>query len=366
MRILLDCRPIQVAGPDAERSRLILLAAAELSATEGIEWVLVMDHRYRRGSFPVLPGKVVIRRALPGRVGWRWWYGRQLQRVARQEQVDRVWVTGPIVAGMGVPVCLWAPERVLPLDDRGHRGYAEWFRSRLPQSLGHASAIVCYSERDRHWLNGIGPAGQAKPGQARLLTPFADESIQPLSAAEKERIKTDRTGGKEYFLADLADCGEADVVNVLKAFSLFKKRQRSGMQLVLAGGAGVLRGMEERLTTYKYRQDVDWSGEVPAGAAYAVLLPVEGRTLGTKMLNRWKAGVPVIAAGGGLLEEMAQGAALEVAPGDPASLAEQLMRIYKQEDLRQELIHKGLERLKIYSRENFLQVLRLITEIAAC
>jgi glycosyltransferase involved in cell wall biosynthesis len=125
-------------------------------------------------------------------------------------------------------------------------------------------------------------------------------------------------------------------------------------------------GIGERLRTYKYRQDIDWNGGAMAGAAYAVLLPVEGRSLGTKLLNTWKAGVPVIAAGGGLLEELAQGAALSVAPGDPTSLAAQLMRIYKEEDLRQELTRKGFERLKVYSRENFLEVLRVITEIAAC
>jgi glycosyltransferase involved in cell wall biosynthesis len=95
-------------------------------------------------------------------------------------------------------------------------------------------------------------------------------------------------------------------------------------------------------------------------------LPVEGNSLGTTLLNTWKAGIPVIAAGGGLLEEMAQGAVLSVVPGDPASLAAQLMRIYKEEQLREELTRKGFERLKVYSRENFLQVLRVITEIAVC
>jgi hypothetical protein len=69
---------------------------------------------------------------------------------------------------------------------------------------------------------------------------------------------------------------------------------------------------------------------------------------------------------GGLLQEMAGGAALGFAPGDPASLAAQLMRIYKEEDLRKDLIGKGFERLKLYSGENFLRVLRVITEIAAC
>jgi glycosyltransferase involved in cell wall biosynthesis len=84
------------------------------------------------------------------------------------------------------------------------------------------------------------------------------------------------------------------------------------------------------------------------------------------MLNTWKSGVPVIAVDGGLLAEMAQGAVLGMGPGDPASLAEQMMRIYKDEDLRKELIGKGFERLKVHTRENFLRVLRVITEIAAC
>jgi len=138
------------------------------------------------------------------------------------------------------------------------------------------------------------------------------------------------------------------------------------MRLVLGGATEAGEGIVELLKTYRYRQDVDWQGGAPAGAAYAVLLPVEGKCLGTTLLNMWKAGVPVITAGGGLLEEMAQGAVLIAAPGDPAAFAGQLMRIYKEEDLRQELSRKGFERLKAYSRENFLQVLRVITEIAAC
>jgi glycosyltransferase involved in cell wall biosynthesis len=84
------------------------------------------------------------------------------------------------------------------------------------------------------------------------------------------------------------------------------------------------------------------------------------------LLRTWKAGVPVIAVNGGIFEEMAQGAVLGVAAGDPATLAGQMMRIYKEEDLRQELTRKGFERLKIYSRENFAQVLQVITEIATC
>jgi glycosyltransferase involved in cell wall biosynthesis len=76
--------------------------------------------------------------------------------------------------------------------------------------------------------------------------------------------------------------------------------------------------------------------------------------LGTALLNAWKAGVPVIAVNDGLLQEMAAGAALGVVAGDPASLATQLMLIYKDEQLRRDLIGKGFERLDAYSRERSL------------
>jgi glycosyltransferase involved in cell wall biosynthesis len=378
MRILLDCRPLQSAGPKAEKSRLIFSAAAALSG-EGVEWLLVADRRYRPDLFPALPGRVVICRGLPGRLGWRFWYDRQIRRLG-QRGVDMLWLTGGVSApGIGVPICLWMPEQADPAERVGFRGYAALYRRRLKVSLERATAVICYSDRDRAWLTRCRPEAQER---IYVLPAVPDETIGPLSAEEKEIIKAERTQGKEYFLADLTGCGEAAVVDLLKAFSLFKKRQQSHMWLVLTGiGAGtserismrLSERINERLKTYRYRQDVDWAAGSPdsgtvalTGAAYAVLLPVEGNSLGATLLNTWKAGVPVIAVDGGLFAEIAQGAVLGMASGDPASLAGQLMRIYKEEDLRKELIGKGFERLKVHSRENFLRVLRVITEIAAC
>lgn len=380
MRILLDCRPLQSAGRGAEKSRIIFSAAAELSVSEGVEWLVLADHRYRPGQFPVLPGKVIIRRALPGKVGWKLWYDCQLPRVLERHWVERVWLTGGVACRVAAPVHLWMPERVNP---------GEWLRSEMPlyrgrlkAGLAGVEAVICYSERDRVWLEGMRPELK---GRIRVLTVHADESIRVMPEAERERVKAGLTQGREYFLADISGCGEEEMVNLLKAFSLFKRRQRSQMRLVLAGESGMQRQMGERLKTYKYREDVDWradradvgpaacapgsgsdAGAAYRGAAYAVMLPVEGNSLGTTMLNTWKAGVPVIVPAGGLLAEMAQGAALGMNPGDPASLAGQLMRIYKEEDIRRQLIGKGFERLIVYSRENFLQMLQVITEIAAC
>ncbi len=49
--------------------------------------------------------------------------------------------------------------------------------------------------------------------------------------------------------------------------------------------------------------------------------------------------------------EMAEGAVLSTGVDDPASLAAQLMLVYKQEDLRRDLIGRGFDRVAAFSRE---------------
>jgi len=297
--------------------------------------------------------------------------------LARQYHADMVMLTGGITAKLpGVPQCLWMPENANPGENGNRRLYPSIYRARLAASLQRAAVIFCFTGRDRNWLAGYRPGkppGSSTEGSGAeekiLVLPAAIEEDAAtkglLADAEKEEIKRTFVRGKEYFLADLAGAGEKEVINLLKAFSLFKKRQQSNMQLLLTGGingsAGVIR---QRLETYKYREDVHWQEDRSAAeggrvsrAAYAALLLFDGQTLGASLLNAWAAGVPVIAANGGLLQEIAGDAALLADAGDPASLAAQLMRIYKDENGRMDLIRRGLDRHGAYSRRGSIDAL---------
>ena len=372
MLILLDCRPLQYAGPGSERSRFILAAAAALARDKAVKWLFVVDHTFRPGMLDGISGdSVLVRRAIPGSFGWRWWYDRQIPRLARQYRADMVMLTGGITAKLsGAPQCLWMPERADPGENGNDRLYPAIYRSRLAAGLQRAALIFCFTGRDRDWLAGYRPGVEEKI----LVLPAAmgeDAGVKgPLADAEKEEIKRRYVRGKEYFLADLAGAGEEDVINLLKAFSLFKKRQQSNMQLLLTGGInGSADVIRRRLETYKYREDVHWQdGPAADGglaadggrvnrAAYAALLLFDGHTLGAPLLNAWAAGVPVIAADGSLLQEIAGDAALPAGAGDPASLAAQLMRIYKDENGRMDLIRRGLDRRGAYSRDQSLSAL---------
>jgi len=302
---------------------------------------------------------------LPGSFGWRWWYDRQIPRLARQYHADMVMLTGGITAkSAGVPQCLWMPENANPDENGNRRLYPSIYRARLAASLQRAAVIFCFTGRDRNWLAGYRPGLEEK----LFVLPTVPEDAGtkgPLSDAEKEEIKRTFVRGREYFLADLAGAGEKEVMNLLKAFSLFKKRQQSNMQLLLTGGInGSTETIRQRLETYKYREDVHWQedrstaeGGRVSRAAYAALLLFDGQTLGAPLLNAWTAGVPVIAADGGLLQEIAGDAALLADAGDPASLAAQLMRIYKDENGRMDLIRRGFDRRGAYSRRGSIDAL---------
>jgi hypothetical protein len=172
----------------------------------------------------------------------------------------------------------------------------------------------------------------------------ADERYRPLAGEEKEQVKNHYAEGKEYFLADVGGMRKEQIVGLLKAFSLFKKRQRSNMRMVL-GRAGAVRGQGRGipmdLEHYKYRSEVvvvdepveeEWIRLV--GAAYVFVAVPGGGEMST--FNAWKAETAVIAA------ESFQ---------DPASLAALMMSLYTNEVLRAESIGKGREGLRSYSWE---------------
>ena len=208
------------------------------------------------------------------------------------------------------------------------------------------------------WMPRGGVIRRQAGAEDKMILVRPEPTATPLSFAEREAAKAEWAGGKEYFLVLSDGVGQKGIVNLLKAFSLFKKRQRSNMQLVIIDRdppSG--RDWKEKLDSYKYREDLHWVGGAPSptekmiGGAYALLMPFAGDGLGVPMLNAWKAGVPVIAGPGGNLAEIGGEAALYAGIEDPAVLAGQMMLIYKDEACRNGLIEKGRDRLYLFGED---------------
>lgn len=160
------------------------------------------------------------------------------------------------------------------------------------------------------------------------------------------------TGNNEYFISLIkADPIEA-VVDVLKAFSHFKKWQQSSMQLILVCNTGEdLKPLKNKLSTYKYRYDVVLSEDISdaplAGllaSAYAYIHHPAASENTLPVLAALQCGIPVISTTTGLAEAYLKPydkGMLVAESGSIESTGLLLQRIYKDENLRNKLSHEA-------------------------
>jgi glycosyltransferase involved in cell wall biosynthesis len=344
MLILLDCRPLWVSPLNAEKSHFIIACASLLSERHGIEWLLLTDKRVALELPSILPSglnvkEIVARRALPGRIGRRVWVDWQLPSVVRSRKPDLLMTTGKISAAhIPCPQCAWISS------EAGMTG------------LRNARAVFTLSEKDKAQWIAKDPGAQEK---LFVVRPSPDALFKPLSPIEKEKEKADHAGGMEYFLVLISGAAPAELIGLLKAFSLFKKRQRSNLQLVLTGtDASGLLSATGRMDSYLYRSSVVAIHDPSASllprlmaAAYAYISPFNRDVPGADLLNAWAAGTPVIASKYGPSQELGPDAVLTMDPQDPASLAAQLMRVFTNEEERSALVQKGTIRLRSFDRD---------------
>jgi glycosyltransferase involved in cell wall biosynthesis len=333
MLILFDCRPILDIDYHAETAQMAISCLASLARRqgEGVQWVFLADGRYRKapGALTGLPpGHMEVVRAFPGGPARRFpglnlWSRRQLSSLIKK----------------------YRPDLVITPKDQVSSG-AEMPRVCFALSAPFAGAS----------------SGGSHPENALLAPGAPGPQYRPLTAQEKEKIRAQHTEGKEYFLALASPAGQEDLNGLLKAFSLFKKRQRSNIRLLIAPDIfsrdpGVL---PHQLDHYKYRSEItifsdpknpkapgneeneEMAGLMGAAYAFISLSGKEGK--GLPVLNAWQAGTPVVLTEGQLVAMAGEAAAYGPA-NDPPALAVQLMALYTNEPLRDGLIGKGRSKI---------------------
>ncbi len=173
--------------------------------------------------------------------------------------------------------------------------------------------------------------------------------FQPVEWDDKEAIKTEYADGCEYFVFVGGIHPRKNLLNLLKAFSLFKKRQRSNMKLLIAGRlAWDYDKITEKIETYKFRQDVKLLGYMSeaalaklVAAAYALVFPSYFEGFGVPILEAMQSHVPVITSNTSSMPEIGEAAALYADPTDAADIADQMKRIFTNENMRSQLVEKG-------------------------
>lgn len=224
------------------------------------------------------------------------------------------------------------------------RWYYQMFTKKFLHKANSIVTVSDYSKKDMidHF--------KIKNEKINVVNGAANKNFKALSWQEKELVKETFSDGKEYFLCTGGIHPRKNVMNLLKAFSLFKKWQQSNMKLLVVGRlAWQYEDLLQKLKTYKYRDDVVLLGYQPdeqlvkiTGAAYAMVYPSFFEGFGLPILEAMQSEVPVITSNTGCMPEIGGDAALYANPNDPDAIAKQMLHIYKDEILRSRLITAGI------------------------
>lgn len=373
MRVVINTRFSNYAYEEGY-GRFTREIAGRLATSGGAdEYVFVYDRPLKTG---LSDGKRLSAHVLgpPARhpLLWKFWYDIRIPAFLRRQRAD-VFLSPDGLCSLRTKV-----PQVMVIHDlaflhfpaflpKWQQAYLAWH---TPACIRKAARVVTVSEHARADILRHYPFAQ---GKIEVVHNAAEPIFQPVDWAVRQQAMDRFADGCAYFVVVGSIHPRKNLINLLKGFSIFKKRQRSNMKLVITGRLAWQHGdFEEMLSRYAYRSDVRLTGYLPSaemplvvGGAYALVYPSLWEGFGIPVLEAMQSGVPVLCSDNSAMPEVAGEAALFFDPLQPEDIALQLSRVYKDEPGRSVMIRRGLERASAFRWEDSaLRVSEILREAA--
>lgn len=195
-----------------------------------------------------------------------------------------------------------------------------------------------------------------------FLPGFAHPEAVQRSWEEKEAARQQLCSGKEFFVTSLDEHNNKTIVELLKAFTLFKQRQRTNMIWVLAGSASILKQYDKLLSTYKWKEEILIT-EMPdrntwlnwLGAAYSFIHLPEYSGWHLPLHDAMASGTPVITTS--RLSYLTGNETALFTGINATQIAEQLKTVFKDENHRSQLIRNGMAKAATYSARHSAELM---------
>jgi glycosyltransferase involved in cell wall biosynthesis len=217
----------------------------------------------------------------------------------------------------------------------------------LKKSIDRAKEIQVFSEQIKSELLKKFPQALNK---VVIVKPFLAPDLKPSDEDARDVIRYQHTNGDAYFLYLGPIHSAAKLINLLKGFSVFKKRLGSNMKLVLCGATGKFsNSIVDALESYKYREEVIVTGKLTEeegisliSSAYALVHPCRWERFGMPVPTAMKLGVAVLVPENSTHALLAGMSGMYFNENDPADIGEKMIRIYRDEQMRSDMIGTGL------------------------
>ncbi len=206
------------------------------------------------------------------------------------------------------------------------------------------ATVSANSKNDIHTIYGV------PKDKIDIIYSGISNHFYPLSDDQKLLVKAQYTQGKNYFIFVGTILPRKNLLNILKAFELFKKATSSDMKFVVVGNVWIwpdeLKAVYERC-----KNDVLVTGRVSDeevtklyAAASAVTYVSHYEGFGLPVLEAFNSKVPLITSSTSCLPEIAGDAALFAHPDKPEEIAAQMQAVVQNKELSNQLIEMGWER----------------------
>lgn len=243
------------------------------------------------------------------------------------------------------------------------RFFLNYFTPKYARRANHIVAVSSYTKKD------ICESYSVSKENVSVVYNGANEKYKKLSFEEKQQVKEKYAQGCEYFVFAGALHPRKNVERLMKAFALFKRKQRSNMKLLVIGRfAWKSEGIKQEMSSNAFKEDilhydymlVDELCKV-IGAAYAMVYVSLFEGFGIPALEAISCQVPLIASNTTSIPEVGGDSALYVNPESVEEIAQAMATLYKDEHLRGNLVQKTIEQAARFSWDqsatNFYAVL---------
>ncbi|MEI7735988.1 MAG: glycosyltransferase [Ferruginibacter sp.] len=300
---------------------------------------------------------IVVGQEVKTPLGLRYWLNYKVPAVLLQHKADVFVTTAVGILRTKIPQCLLMNDLAFLQAQNGpKKNWNRFLKNNTGKFLQKAGSVAVSTGILKQQLIS---RYAVKDEAIVLVYKNAHPLFEPLEWQQKEAVKEQFAAGKEYFLYSGNISTSQNLINLLKAFSFFKKRQKSNMQLILAGTGNCEEAFSKSLSLYKYKTDIQLLEQITmetltalTAAAYAVVDPGMDECFSTGAVEAMQAGIPFIGSNTGSLLEICGEAAMYFNPTDFNDIADKMMLVFKDEDKRNELIAKGMEQAKTFSRQH--------------
>lgn len=232
-----------------------------------------------------------------------------------------------------------------------NRIYFKFFFKRFARKGKRIATISEYSKKD------IADYYKLDSSTIDNVSCGINSNFSPLDEQQISEVKNKWSGGKPYYFFVGSMHPRKNIKRLIDAFNLFKQKTGSNFKLILAGSILWSKTeIEDSYTNSPYKEDIIFTGRLSdedlqkmLGAAYALSFVPIFEGFGLPIVEAFQSGVPVICSNVTSMPEVAGNAALMVDPFSIDSIAEGMVTLSKNNELRNQLIAKGHIQKQLFS-----------------